>query len=121
MVLATPVALILMEVELQCSHIGQELGVEKPLQQTRDYSPAVSPAGETPVAVLLVDARGEQEARVGEDLKEKKIVKKGESQGRSEHLCSGTVPREVCAAGLVFAHRVAILHNPQSHRILKYP
>ena len=57
MVLATPVALILMEVELQCSHIGQELGVEKPLQQTRDYSPAVSPAGETPVAVLLVDAR----------------------------------------------------------------
>ena len=85
---------------------------------SRLYSPAVSPAGETTVAVLLVDARWEQEARVGEDLKERKIVKKGESQGRSEHLCSGTVPREVCAAGLVFAHRVAILHNPQSHKIL---
>ena len=42
-------------------------------------------------------------------------VKNVECQGRSEHLCSGTVPREVCAAVLVFAHRVAILHNPQSH------
>ena len=50
-------------------------------------------------------------------------VKNVECQGRSEHLCSGTVPREVCAAVLVFAHRVAILHNPipQSHRILNNP
>ena len=43
-----------------------------------------------------------------------KVKMQVECQGRSEHLCSGTVPGEVCAAVLVFAHRVAILHNPQS-------
>ena len=47
-----------------------------------------------------------------------KVEMQVECQGRSEHLCSGTVPGEVCAAVLVFAHRVAILHNPQSHKIL---
>ena len=55
---------------------------------------------------------------LGKTWKRRGKWKKIKCQGRSEHLCSGTVPREVCAAVLVFAHRVAILHNPQSHRIL---
>ena len=68
-------------------------------------------AREASVAVLLVNARREQEARIGEDLKTTM-----EMLSVSEnllHLSSRTVPCEVGAAGRVFAHLVAILgrHN----------
>ena len=54
MVLTTPVALILIGVELQCSHIvGKELGREKSVPQNL---PAVTAAREASVAVLLVNA-----------------------------------------------------------------
>ena len=73
MILTTPVALILIGVELQCSHVGKELRIEKPFPQ-RD-SPAVTASWEASVARLLVDARGEQEARIGENLvKRRKIA-----------------------------------------------
>ena len=35
MVLTTPVALILIGVELQCSHVGKELGIEKRFPHTK--------------------------------------------------------------------------------------
>ena len=55
MVLTTPVALILIGVELQCSHnVGKELGIEKSFPQRG--LPAVTAAREASVAVLLVNA-----------------------------------------------------------------
>ena len=110
-VLTTPVALILIAVELQCSHVGKELGIEKPFPQSD--LPAVSAAGEAPVTVLLVNARREQEARIGEDLRMKMEIFPMQCQGILWHLSSRTVPGEVGAAVRVFAHLVAILgrHN----------
>ena len=56
MVLTTPVALILIGVELQCSHIvGKELGREKSVPQSGNL-PAMTAAREASVAVLLVNA-----------------------------------------------------------------
>ena len=54
MILTTPVALILIGVELQCSHVGKELGIEKSFPQTN--LPAVPATREASVAVLLVNA-----------------------------------------------------------------
>ena len=56
MVLTTPVALILIGVELQCSHnVGKELGIEKRFPQSGNL-PAVTATREASVAVLLVNA-----------------------------------------------------------------
>ena len=52
-VLTTPVALILIGVELQCSHVGKELGIEKPFPHSD--LPAVSAAREASVTVFLVN------------------------------------------------------------------
>ena len=55
MVLTTPVALILIGVELQYSHnVGKELGIEKSFPQSG--LPAVTATREASVAVLLVNA-----------------------------------------------------------------
>ena len=68
-------------------------------------------AREASVAVLLVNARREQEARIGEDLKT--TMEMLSMSEKLLHLSSRTVPCEVGAAGRVFAHLVAILgrHN----------
>ena len=70
-------------------------------------------AREASVAVLLVNARREQEARIGEDLKTTMEMLSMSMSENLLHLSSRTVPCEVGAAGRVFAHLVAILgrHN----------
>ena len=70
-------------------------------------------AREASVAVLLVNARREQEARIGEDLKTTMEMLSVSMSENLLHLSSRTVPCEVGAAGRVFAHLVAILgrHN----------
>ena len=70
-------------------------------------------AREASVAVLLVNARREQEARIGEDLKTTMEMLSVSMSEKLLHLSSRTVPCEVGAAGRVFAHLVAILgrHN----------
>ena len=70
-------------------------------------------AREASVAVLLVNARREQEARIGEDLTTTMEMLSMSMSENLLHLSSRTVPCEVGAAGRVFAHLVAILgrHN----------
>ena len=122
MVLTTPVALILIGVELQCSHnVSKELGIEKSFPQSG--LPAVTATREASVAVLLVNAWREQEARIGEDLKKKKESEKAGRMSRSKWtpLQRDCATWSLCSRPCFRTPRGNPAQSTQSHRILNNP